>query len=404
MSDLVFQAAPRSYLCCVPLDGEGDGSAPSLGSVYGGVATLLKKRGWRRLRATTKNPARADVVLGGPCAGGVPWKALRVARHGPARRPPLSNFYQAFERVCRKAMLARALRDGGGPDDAPHWLPRTFLVTPGRPELSERSALVKAHEARGGDGAALWILKPSDGGKGAGIKVFDAMKDIDAFLDGLRAGSIAFVACEYLRTPLLLTPGDRKFDVRVWVAVDADFRVHVWRRGVLRTCATPFTLDRDRLDDAHVHLSNHCIAATHEDFGAHESPTNEVFFPMFDAWLAKHRPGASVEADLAPQWRAIIAAVMRTAKDHMASLDDYEPFRSFQVFGFDFMVDDDLKVWLVEVNSSPAIAEDLADDFCAELTALCVDAYLDGGDPPKTDFVEVPLGDDADDDDAATAP
>ena len=67
--------------------------------------------------------------------------------------------------------------------------------------------------------------------------------------------------------------------------------------------------------------------------------------------------------------------------------------RCFQVFGFDFMVDDAMKVWLVEVNSSPAIAEELAEDFAKDVVALAVDAYL-GDDaensPPTTSFVEVP--------------
>ena len=40
------------------------------------------------------------------------------------------------------------------------------------------------------------------------------------------------------------------------------------------------------------------------------------------------------------------------------------------------MVDAALKVWLVEVNSSPAIAEALADDFARDVAAVAVDAYL----------------------------
>ena len=31
-------------------------------------------------------------------------------------------------------------------------------------------------------------------------------------------------------------------------------------------------------------------------------------------------------------------------------------YRSFQVFGFDFMLDCDFKVWLIEVNGAPACA------------------------------------------------
>lgn len=33
------------------------------------------------------------------------------------------------------------------------------------------------------------------------------------------------------------------------------------------------------------------------------------------------------------------------------------PYQSFQLFGFDFMVDEELKVWLIEVNGAPACAQ-----------------------------------------------
>lgn len=33
------------------------------------------------------------------------------------------------------------------------------------------------------------------------------------------------------------------------------------------------------------------------------------------------------------------------------------PYHSFQLFGFDFMVDEQLKVWLIEVNGAPACAQ-----------------------------------------------
>ena len=48
-----------------------------------------------------------------------------------------------------------------------------------------------------------------------------------------------------------------------------------------------------------------------------------------------------------------------------------------------------VKVWLLEVNSSPAIAAALAADFAADVAAVAVDAYLDGADPATTGFVRV---------------
>ena len=236
-------------------------------------------------------------------------------------------------------------------------------------------------------GAAVWILKPSDGGKGSGIKVVDSLEKIDAHFDALEDGSIAWVASEYIQAPLLLQPGARKFDVRIWALLDAQYNVHVWRNGVLRTCSVPFTLDPASLDDPFVHLSNHCIQTQAEAYGRHESATNEVWLEDFDAYLKEHH-ASSVEGHLAPQWRAIIKETLGAAREFM-EVDPFEPpYNCFQVFGFDFMVDADLKVWLVEVNSSPAIAEALADDFAKDVVSVAVDAYL-GDECGETAFVRV---------------
>jgi hypothetical protein len=51
-------------------------------------------------------------------------------------------------------------------------------------------------------------------------------------------------------------------------------------------------------------------------------------------------------------------------------------------------VDAALKVWLVEVNSSPAIAEALADEFAKDVVAVAVDSYL-GEECGETAFVRV---------------
>ena len=51
-------------------------------------------------------------------------------------------------------------------------------------------------------------------------------------------------------------------------------------------------------------------------------------------------------------------------------------------------VDAALKVWLVEVNSSPAIAEALADEFAKDVVSVAVYAYL-GEECAETAFVKV---------------
>ena len=38
----------------------------------------------------------------------------------------------------------------------------------------------------------------------------------------------------------------------------------------------------------------------------------------------------------------------------------------FELFGYDFMVDEDLRVWLIEINTNPSLSVP-TNDYCAEL-------------------------------------
>ena len=79
--------------------------------------------------------------------------------------------------MCRKSMLVTTLRRYGR--DTPEarvaeWFPDSYLFYPAKPDRSEREQFLAAYEARAAaepDGKNVWILKPSDGGKGEGIVI-----------------------------------------------------------------------------------------------------------------------------------------------------------------------------------------------------------------------------------------
>jgi len=259
-----------------------------------------------------------------------------------------------------------------GHDIALHtWLPESFVYTPGRPEDSD--SLQRLQESAE-SAEKLWILKPSDGGKGSNILIMRSVPEIDAFLEERPKGSISWVVSEYLARPLLLE-GNRKFDVRCWVLVDAFFNAYMYREGVLRTCSAPFTLDPNADCDPFVHLSNHCVQTQAPMYGQYEA-TNEMWFDEFAAWLAREK-SLDFEATVRPQLHAIIGHTLRAARPLIEV--DYErdqSHRAFQVFGLDFLIDSECNCWLLEVNSSPAIADHLAERFARDLKAVAVDSYL----------------------------
>ena len=56
-----------------------------------------------------------------------------------------------------------------------------------------------------------------------------------------------------------------------------------------------------------------------------------------------------------------------------------DAYDAFQVLGYDFMPDENGKVWLLEVNGSPAAAERMTPTIAEDLVELAVDAKF----PPR---------------------
>ena len=169
------------------------------------------------------------------------------------------------------------------------FIPETFALYPAMRERCEREALFERVAAVAAEAPEdnYWILKPSDGLKGNRIKVFKGIDDIKEHVDSLGPDSVAWVASRYLHNPALVE-GGRKFDVRCWVLLNKDYDMFLYKEGVLRASAPPYSLDD--ISDSYAHLSNHCIAVNHPDFGKYE-PTNEIWFNDYDEYLLRTTEG-----------------------------------------------------------------------------------------------------------------
>ena len=325
-----------------------------------------------------KNTANVfNLFLGGACGDGIPFKRLSASGAPTSTHPThqrLLNFYRGFQIICRKSFLVDTMRAYFETiqKPMPDFLPRSFLFYPAKPERSERAQFKMAFEDREkklGPKNNLWILKPSDGSKGRNIIVLDNVDDIINHVDDQKAGSIAWVVQEYIINPLLLT-GDRKFDIRCWILLDSNYNAWMYKEGVLRTTSVAFSLDKESLSNRFVHLSNHCIQTEHEDYGKFE-PTNEMFFKEFKEYLHT-KFNVSLDDKIIPQIKDIVQTTLIAAKDQLQTLDG-SPYKSFNVFGYDFMIDTNMKVHLIEINSSPAVAADLLPKFTKSLVEKAID-------------------------------
>lgn len=356
-----------------------------LGEVYSALANHLHKH--RADWNPTSGMQSCHLVLGEAQAAGVHWAKL-----GISRVKPLVNFYRGFQTLCRKTMMAQSLRSHAiltrTSEVLDRFLPKTFIFTK---KHQERTELIQEYRRRRQEGLEnTWILKPSGGAHGDNIVVMNKEEDILRFLDEQQqsdAGIAPWVVQKYLDRPLLL-PGGRKFDVRCMVLVTHDYSIYLYSQGILRSCSVKFSLDD--LSDRFVHLANHCLQVHHPDYGKHED-LNLLTYADFDKFLCESghlgsdgRP-VRLETHILPQIEAQVVYSLQSVKDQM-EVQDNANYRCFNLLGFDFMMDDQYNVYLIEVNSSPTTDPRLIPQLVEEVLKVAVDTVFPPLTPVKEDI------------------
>lgn len=102
-----------------------------------------------------------------------------------------------------------------------------------------------------------------------------------------------------------------------------------------------------------IHLTNDAIQVHAEDYGKFEL-ANKLSYEEFQRYLDTHHKEKSIcfERDLLPQIRGIIADSFRAVH---TKVDPYMRQNTFEILGYDFMIDEDFKVYLIEVNTNPCL-------------------------------------------------
>ena len=162
-----------------------------------------------------------------------------------------------------------------------------------------------------------------------------------------------FVIQKYIEKPLLIHK--RKFDIRVWVTLTQDQDLYFFPEGYLRTSGSEFSIDLKNVDDAFVHLTNNAVQKNSSSYGQFEDG-NQLSFERFQQYIDEHYVDhkISVKNDLVPQMEEI---VIKTFNAVRRSIDPLHRKHCFELFGYDFILDEDFNMFLIEVNTNPCIEE-----------------------------------------------
>jgi tubulin---tyrosine ligase len=381
-------------------------SVDDVSTIYNTVAGELWRRTWWREVPPDSIGSRlggscyreCDLILAQCHGRGAPFNEIG----GPGRVQAI-NYLQGSKTMTLKAELAMLLREWleAHPDQEP-FTPLTYIVYPRKwngPRVGnsgglslaarrgrladEREAFLWESQLRDQQGIGnVWVAKTNHGSKGSGVRVVEGGNQTCDFIDAALQGSSQAVAVQkYVEDPLLIL--GYKFDVRVWVLVDMELGVFVYRQGVLRLSSSPYA--PDNLDDTFSHLTNHCIQMKSPEY-ENLVQGNEMFFDQFRRYLAQSHPDVDLDLDILNQ---VHKHIVRTVSAAWPLLRRKNRHGGFQLYGYDFMLDSDFRPWLLEVNGAPAAADRLKPALARDIVSLCIDSRFP---PPDAAGKGISLG------------
>lgn len=266
---------------------------------------------------------------------------------------------------------------------------REFTITPQGYNLPKSAVAWEAARVRQPD--ALWIWKPCSQSCGRGIKVLSSQLSREDARDlGRKRGIIQ----RYVPNPLLIE--GYKFDLRVYVVVLSynPLKVYINDEGLVRLATEKFSTDPSTLGSRTMHLTNYsvnklCSAFVQNQDGRMSSvneegevaekdekeekddgrPASKWSFKELQKHFQLHRLDYDATfnriGDLVI--KTLIAAEQPMQQQWSTSLETGDegwvsrrggahPASCFEMYGFDVLIDADLKPWLLEVNICPSLS------------------------------------------------
>lgn len=130
------------------------------------------------------------------------------------------------------------------------------------------------------------------------------------------------------------------------------FRGYFYQEGYIRTSS--FKYSNGDLADRDTHLTNDAVQLQHAEYGRYE-PGNKVSFKDFEAFLLAQR-GVSFREQILPRIRDAVRDTLAAFWWRLGEADKLKTiYNQFELLGYDFMLDEDLNVYLIEVNTNPCL-------------------------------------------------
>ncbi|NXT52344.1 TTLL4 polyglutamylase, partial [Pluvianellus socialis] len=196
-----------------------------------------------------------------------------------------------------------------------------------------------------------WIVKPPASARGIGIQVIHKWSQLPK--------RRPLLVQRYLHKPYLI--GGKKFDLRIYVYVTCydPLRIYLFKDGLVRFASCKYSSSMKSLSNKFVHLTNYSVNKKNTEYKSNldETACQGHKWALKALWSYLTQKGVNSETI----WEKIKDIVIKTiiaSEPYVNSLVKMyvrRPYCCHELFGFDIMLDENLKPWILEVNISPSL-------------------------------------------------
>jgi tubulin monoglycylase TTLL3/8 len=225
-----------------------------------------------------------------------------------------------------------------------------------------------------------WIIKPASLSMGRGISCHN---DLDSILSIFSKTEGMWVVQKYIENPLVLIR--KKFDIRQWILVTNWNPLTVWfyERCYLRFSVEDFSMEN--ISNKFVHLTNNSISKNSKHFDRAEIQGCMWHSEQFAEYLQRQHGRDVWGEELKPKIKEIALSCLECVQDSIENRKN-----SFELYGIDLMISDDLKPWLIEVQASPSMehSTEVTAELVGEVLEDCIKVVVDYGSARKKSGVD----------------
>ncbi|OHT10300.1 Tubulin-tyrosine ligase family protein [Tritrichomonas foetus] len=193
----------------------------------------------------------------------------------------------------------------------------------------------------------LWIEKPVSSSKGIGIKIVSSSESDPPS----KGDPEKYVVQQYIEKPLLIN-NRHKFDIRLYALVTsiAPLRIYLHEYGLARFATHEYNSD---INDLHSQLTNISINREDSNFSVQQQ---KLSLQQLYEMLEKDGIDTSkLKSEFDRITTSCLVAAASKIRPYHQSLIKHRQ-TSFELFGLDVLVDENLHCWVMEVNISPSMS------------------------------------------------